>query len=230
MSVTRAERAAQSTGTTVGGVWPQVNLLPPEVGVSRKLKSTKRMLGYAVLGVVVVVAAGSGVAVVTAAAASAELARAQDDNAVLLAEQATYAEVPRVLGQISTAEGSRAAGMSTEIVWKPYLEALRAVTPAGVSYDTIGVNAATPVTAAPAPANVLATPGVGELVFTARSLVLPDMAAWMDAVDAIPHLSDPWFTSATLTDEEGAVYYQVSASVVIETSALALQYVPGEGE
>jgi Tfp pilus assembly protein PilN len=228
MTITRAET---TTSWGIGGaVWPQVDLLPPEVREGRKLKSTKRTLLFSVLGVVVVVTLAAGAAFVRAATASSELTAVQGETTVLLAEQTKYAEVPRVLGQISTAESARQAGMSTEILWKPYLEALRAVTPPGVSYDTISVTAATPVAAAPASTDALASASVGQIAFTARSTTLPDMSAWMDAISTVSGLGDPWFTSASLTDQDGAVFYQVSATVSIRDSAFAHRFVPKEGK
>jgi Tfp pilus assembly protein PilN len=223
MTTTRAETI---TSWGIGGaVWPQVDLLPPEVREGRKLKSTKRSLLFTVLGVVVVVTVAAGVAFFSAAAASSELTTVQGDTAVLLAEQTKYAEVPQVLGQISNAEAARQAGMSTEI-----FEALRAVTPAGVSYDDLTVAAATPVAAAPAATDVLAGASIGQIAFTARSTTLPDMSAWMDAISTVSGLADPWFTSAALTDDNGAIYYKVSATVSIRDSALAHRFVPEEGK
>ena len=228
MTITRVE---STTSWGIGGaVWPQVDLLPPEVREGRKLKATKRSLLFTVLGVVIVVTGAAAVAFISAAAASYELTTVQGDTATLLAEQTKYAEVPQVLGQISSAEAARQAGTSTEIIWKPYLEALRAVTPAGVSYDDLTVAAATPATGAPAATDVLAGASIGQIAFTARSTTLPDMSAWMDAVSSVSGLADPWFTSAALTDDNGAIYYKVSATVSIRDSALAHRFVPEKGK
>lgn len=234
MTVTRAERATKPRPGAAHGiettVRPQVNLLPPEVGQGRKLSALKRSLVYGVAGVLVLSIAGTGGALLSAASARSELVAVQDETATLLAEQATYAAVPQVLSRISNAEAARQAGMSTEIRWKPYLESLRAVTPPGVSYDNLAVNAATPLAPAPVPADALAVPGVGQIAFTARSLVLPDVSAWIDAINTVPGLGDPWFTTATLTDEDGAVFYTVTATVEIRDTALARTYVPQEGQ
>jgi hypothetical protein len=136
MTITRAEPA---TSWGIGGaVWPQVDLLPPEVREGRKLKSTKRALLFTVLGVVVALTLAAAAAFLSAAAAASELTAVQGDTTVLLAEQSKYAEVPRVLGQVANAEAARQAGLSTEILWKPYLEALRAVTPGSLLRQPVG--------------------------------------------------------------------------------------------
>jgi hypothetical protein len=229
--MTKTPKPAKPTSWDVGGgFWPQVDLLPPEVRQARKLKSLRRSLLIGVVGVAVVVALGGVAAFVSAAAASNELAGVQKDTATLLAEQTKYAEVPRVLARISTAEADRQVGMSTEILWKPYLQALQAVTPAGVSYDDITVAASTPLAPGPASTNTLAAPSMGQIAFTTRSLTLPDMSGWTDAISQVPGLGDPWFTTATLTDQNGAVYYKVTATVDINDTALAHRFVPAKGK
>lgn len=229
MTITRAERATPS-GSGAGAAWPQVDLLPPEVRIGRRLKATKRMLAIGVVGVVCVTAAGVVAAFADAANAGGQLVEAQKATAGLMAEQAKYAEVPQVLGKIAVVEADRQAGMSTEILWQPYLEALRAVTPPNVSYRTMSVIAQTPMAAGPTSANILAAPSIGQITFAARATTLPDISAWMDAIEQVPGLSDPWFDSAVLTDEDGNVFYQISASVSILDSALESRFVPEEGK
>jgi hypothetical protein len=229
MTITQAKTTTTLWGAG-GHFWPQVDLLPAEVREGRKLKSTKRALLMSVAGVAVVVSLAAVAVSVGAASASADLSRVQGQTSVLMAEQAQYADVPRVLTQISSAEAARQAGMSTEILWKPYLEALRAVTPKGVSYDDLTVAAATPIAAGPASTDALAAASVGQITFTARALTLPDMSAWMDAISTVPGLGDPWFTTATLTDDTGSLYYKVSATVAIRDSALAHRFVPEKGK
>ncbi|WP_448060700.1 PilN domain-containing protein [Cellulomonas hominis] len=220
MTLTRQEAPLVS----VSGVWPQVNLLPPEVRARRRLKRTKQLLLLGVAVAVLVAILGYVGALTVRNGAEDDLAQVEDENFSLLAEQATYSEVPDVLGRIDDAETDRAVGMSTEILWKDYLDALRAVTPAEVSYDSMTVTAATPMQGAPAATDVLAGPSIGQIAFTARSLSLPDTASWLDAIRAVPGLADPWFATATVTDEEGVVYFQISATVQLTDVALANRY------
>ncbi len=220
MTLTRQEAPLVSAS----GVWPQVNLLPPEVRARRRLKRTKQLLLLGVAVAVLVAVLGYVGALTVRSGAEDDLAEVDAQNAALLAEQATYAEVPALLGRINDVETDRAVGMSTEILWKDYLDALRAVTPEGVSYDTITVAAATPMQGAPAATDVLAGPSIGQIDFTARSLTLPDTASWLDAIRTVPGLADPWFSTATVTDDEGAVYFQVTATVRLTDVALANRY------
>ncbi|HEY0118361.1 MAG TPA: fimbrial assembly protein [Cellulomonas sp.] len=207
----------------VTNVWPQVDLLPPEVRAGRKLAQTKRLLVIAILGVVLISALGWVYALFTLRDANTEVANAQADTDRLTSAQAQYAEVPQIQSELSKTQSALDQATATEVLWKPYLEALRAVTPAQVSYDTLQVTVSNDPNAA-ASGDPLQAPSVGQLVFTGRSATVTDMSAWMDAVRSIPGLSDPWFTQASLTDDNGTAYYQVSGTVQIGTTALAHRF------
>ncbi len=204
-------------------VWPQVDLLPPEVRAGRKLGQTKRLLVLAVLAVVLLAVLGWVYAKFTLDSANQDLADAQVETDRLTAEQAKYAEVPQIQGQLSRANNALSSATATEVLWKPYFEALRAVTPAQVSYESLQVTMSNDPNAATS-GDPLQQPSLGQVVFTARSVTLPDIAAWMDAVSAVPGLSDPWFTQASMTDKDGSVYYQVSGTVQITSTALAHRF------
>ncbi|WP_250442755.1 PilN domain-containing protein [Actinotalea sp. C106] len=206
---------------------PQVNLLPPEVRAGRQLGRVKTWLGISVLIVILVAGMLFVWASFSATQAQNELTELQDTNQALLAEQAQYAEVPRVLGQLSETTEARELGMSTEVLWRPYLAAVAATAPAGVSFDTFGVNAATPTTPPTAPTDPLHAPNVGTLTFTARSLTLPDTADWIEQLAEVPGFTDPWLSSAQITDESG-VYYQLSGTVQITEDAYAQRFIDEE--
>ena len=203
----------------------QVDLLPPEVRAGRKLRQTKRLLAVVVVGVVFIGALGWVYALFALRDASSELSSAQANTERLSAEQAKYSDVPAVQRQLATAQAALVAGTSTEVLWKQYLEALRAVTPAGVSYDSLSVTMSDNPTAQGS-GDPLQQAGVGQIVFTARTSTVPDISSWMDAVRAVPGLSDPWFTQASLTDDQGIAYYKVDGTVQISDTALAHRFAP----
>lgn len=215
ISLTKPKQSASTS------VWPQVDLLPPEVRQERKLKRTKRLLAVALLAIVLLAVVGWVFAKFTLVAANREVADAQADTAKLTQQQAKYAGVPQIQSQLAAARTALSSATATEVLWKPYLEALRAVTPPNVSYQSLQVTLSSDPTATSAP---LQQPAVGQIVFTANAATLPDVAAWMDAVGQLPGLSDPWFTQAAVTDENGYVYYQVSGSVQITSAALAHRF------
>ena len=213
--------------TEVTSVWPQVDLLPPEVRQGRKLGQTKRLLVLGVLVVLLIGALGWVYSFKTLKDAQQELADAQARTEQLTAEQATYAEVPQIQSELARTQNALQLGTSTEILWKPYLEALRAVTPAGVSYDTMQVTLTTDPSQSVS-TDPLQAPSIGRIQITGRATTLPDLSAWMDAVRTIPGLADPWFTQAAITDDNGNVYYQITGSVQIADTALAHRFASAE--
>ena len=204
-------------------IWPQVDLLPPEVRAGRKLKAVQRLLVLAILGVVLVAAAGWVYSLLTLSDAKKEVATARGDTDRLNADQAKYAEVPQIQAELSTTQTALDQVTSSEVLWKGYLEALRAVTPPQVSYDTMQFAVSNSGGAAVS-ANALQAPSLGQIVITGRSATVTDMSAWMDAIRTIPGLSDPWFTQASLTDDNGVAFYQVSGTVQITSAALAHRF------
>jgi len=209
---------------------PQVNLLPPEIKASRGLKILKQWLALVVVIVIGLCAGGWVLAFLDKGKASDELTSAQDETARLQAEQQQYAEVPLVLGQLELTRQARELGMSTEVLWAGYYSAISAVLPAGASIDNLAVTQATPMTLPPAPASPLEAASIGQVQFAARSLTIPNTAAWVDALNSVPGFADAWVSSAAISEdaESGTIYYTVSASAQVNADAYALRFIPSD--
>lgn len=227
---TTLTRPRQKSGaaTALSGTLPQVNLLPPEVRAARGLRVTKRWLGLALVVTVVACVAAYGYAMLTAAAAQSGLEEAQAETARLQTEAAKYAEVPVVLRALDDAKTARETGMSTEVQWKAYLDAITAVLPANVSIDSMVQTGASPIAAAPAPTDPLQLPSVGQIQFTGRTSTTPDTAAWVDALNSIPGFSDAWVSSAAVTEDEEGIYYTVAATVQVTDAAYSHRFAATE--
>jgi Tfp pilus assembly protein PilN len=214
-----------STSIVVG--LPQVNLLPPEVRAARGLRSIKRWLVIALLVTIALCGLLYVVNIAQAQAADDELMDAQSETARLTLEQAKYAEVPRVLNQLDVTNSTRTIAMSTDVLWKSYLDAITAVLPEGVSLDVVSMTGATPMTPLAAPASVLQSARVGEIVLTGRSLSLPDTAALIDELNSIPGLGDAWVTAAVVdSDPEFGIYYKIDGSVQVRAGAFSDRFEP----
>ena len=209
---------------------PQVNLLPPEVRSARGLKVVKRWLASAVVLSLLLAAGLVGLAVLAQRDADAELAVAQAETDRLMAEQEKYAEVPIVLRRLDLIERAREVGMSTEVLWSPYLSAIAATAPEGVNIESVTVTSTTPMSLPTAPANPLQALSAGTITFTAGSLTVPDTAAWLDGLGTIPGFADAWFSSATIAEIDGTTYYSVSATVQFSDQAYARRFVATEEE
>jgi hypothetical protein len=230
MTIAKTAPAAPLTSFAASGAWPQVDLLPPEVRARRKLAGTKRLL---LLGIAVVLLASVLVFVlasIAALAARTDLANVQRDNEALVAESNKYAEVPAVLGQIDATKTAREMGFSTEILWQPFIEAIRAVTPAGVSIADLTVTVNTPTSSTSTTNDPLAAPSVGTVTFNGTAATPIDTSLWLDALDSLPGFNDPWFSTEMLSDTEGVVTYKISSSVQITDEVFAQRFVPEEGK
>ncbi|MEP7763987.1 fimbrial assembly protein [Sanguibacter sp. 25GB23B1] len=225
----KASPKPRSSGGNLGAPErPQVDLLPPEVRAGRGLQRIKRWLALSLVLAVVVAGLGYGWAHLTDQAANDHLAQAQDDAAGLAREKAKYAEVPVVLSAIEDVTLARTFGLSTEVAWTPYVSAIAAVLPAGVSIDSFAVTQGSPLSPALMAGDPLSDAGLGSIVFSARSLTIPDASAWLAALDSIPGFMDPTLQSASITDEEGTVYYSVTSTIQIDVSALTHRFLEGE--
>jgi hypothetical protein len=209
---------------------PQVNLLPPEVRAARGLVHVKRWLAVSVLVVVILTAFAYGFALLEGKSADNDLAEAQTETARLATEAAKYAEVPSVLSDLKRADDARVQGMSTEVLWKPYADAVTAVLPPAVSIDTFVVTQATPWLDAQPSLEPLLDPGVGTIVFSVRASTLPDSAAWLDALNSIPGFSGATFSAAAIAQDTGAPYYEVSSSVQVLDTAFSNRFAITEGK
>jgi len=216
---------SKSAGTVIAGL-PQVNLLPPEVRAARGLRSIKRWLVIALLATLVVCGLLYMVNVAASRSADDALLDAQAETARLTVEQGKYAEVPRVQQQLATTETARTQSMSTDVEWKSYLDAITAVLPEGVSVDILAMNAATPMAPLGASGNMaVASPRVGEIQLTARSMTLPDTAKMIDALNSVPGLGDAWVSAAVVTsDPDHGVYYKIDGTVEVLDAALSHRF------
>lgn len=200
---------------------PQVNLLPPEYGARRALAALKRRLLFALVVVLAVAVVAYGVAFTSLTAARAEQARAEEETTSLLQQQQQYAEVPQVLGQLARAEDARTLGMSTEILWAPYLRAVGAVMPEGVLLSQFAMTGATPMLAPAPPSNPLQDETVSALAFEAISDQLVDTADWVDALNAMPGFHDAWVSTAKADEYNGQPVYRYTSTVRVTADAYA---------
>ncbi|KGM14255.1 hypothetical protein [Cellulomonas bogoriensis] len=208
---------------------PQVNLLPAEIRASRSLRTLKRLLALALVGVVVAAAVGFVGSMLFAQAAERELEAERAETARLIAEQRQYSEVPRVLADLDAATRARLLGSSTEILWAGYLEDLMTVSPSDVAFTSIRTSGATPMQPGATVSNPLHQPSVVTLEFQGHALELPDVARWAEQLESIPAFQDAYVTFTGRTEGssgplEGIEYYDVTGSVQVTDEAYARRF------
>lgn len=206
------------------GSQPQVNLLPPEIRSARGLRVVQRMLGLAMLAVLALVGLGYLYAANQVSRAESDLDEAQAETTRLLAEKAQYMPVTAVLDQLTATDVARRLVMASEIYVGPYLGAITAVTPAGVTLDTVTYTGASPTVLAPTPANTLVQPGVGEIDIIGRAPMPVDTIAWARALNTIPGLRNAWVEATTVGGTDSVSYQVINVSVTVDISALANRF------
>lgn len=206
-------RTRSASPSLLGVTLPQVNLLPPEVRAARGLRVVQRWLAVALVVTLLLCVGAFGLSMLTAGMAASDLEAAQARTVELQTETGKYAEVPQVLDALAASTAGRQLGMSTEVRWKSYLDAVTAVLPENVSIESMTMTGATPLSPAVAPADILQPVSAGQLEISGRTATLPDTAAWIDSLNSVPGFVDARVSSAAVSGEDGTVYYTVAASV-----------------
>lgn len=200
----------------------QVNLLPQHVRDARKVRAVRRLLGLGLIGLLALGAVSYGAVMYEGHDAQEQLTTAQAESARLATEEAKYAEVPRVKAKAAQVKAARvAATTQTEILWQPVLASFTASLPSGTTVQTLTSKLTEPTTTK---ADPLAVAGVASLQFTARSDTVPDVAAWMDSLAAIPGFTDVRISAATQTDDKGRTSYDVQGTLQLSDALLAHRF------
>ncbi len=220
--------APPSAGMTFVRV-PQVNLLPPEVAVKQGLRAVRRWALLALGVVVLVVALVYVVSSVELAQARGDLNRAQDTTARLTAEQASYSEVPQVLGELNDVKATQELATSTEVLWKPYIDSIRGALPEGGELSSLQASGASPVLLPPGPVDVRGAQGVGPLTHMPTTPTFPNVADWSDALSTVPGLRDARVQSVTEdSSSEGPAGYTVTMTMQYDETALSGRFAAEE--
>jgi cytoskeletal protein RodZ len=208
----------------VGGE-PRVKLLPREVVERKKAKALKRRLLVAVLGVIVIVAAGIAIATVSMTSANASLLAAHAQTASLLQQQAKYSEVTKIKSDAASIQASQKLATAQEISWQPYIASIEATLPAGSSITSITAGIDSPFTATTAPPVPLQGPRIATVSLTV-SMPQGSIAGWLQSLPSLKGYVDATPDSVSLTV---AGTYVVAATIHVNSDALANRFVKVEG-
>lgn len=213
-------RTSATDELIIGGE-PRVDLLPPIVKARQRGKVLRRNLGFAVVAVVVLVAAGAGVAFWQAAVSQAQLATVQQRTTELLAEQAKFVEVRQVQDDVDLSMAARQVGASTEVDWKAYLEKIRRALPSDVTIDTVDISAASPLVLFEQPTVPLQAARIATIMITLTSPGLPTVPDWLEEMKALPGYADGSPTSIKRSDTSA---YQVDLTLHINEGAYSNRF------
>ncbi|PPK96002.1 Tfp pilus assembly protein PilN [Kineococcus xinjiangensis] len=194
----------------------RVDLLPPEIEEGRRFNRLRAGLALGLVGVLGIAGAAYAITLGHVDRAGEALAAEQARTSTLQAEQAKYAEVPKILSEIEAVERLHADATAYDIAWYGYLDSIAGSAPEKVALKSLTFTVTPPSLTNPpdaAAANPLAVPGVGTVDITGETTSQETVAAWMDSLGAIPGFSQPALSSSAFAKETGLVTFVTSATV-----------------
>lgn len=222
------DKGSTATVSVMAAVYavPRVNLLPDEILAERKLKRTQAALGALVLAVTGVVATGFLLASAAVTTAEQDLEAERTRTQALTAQEAEYAEVPLVMGQVEAAVQAQGQAMAQDVLWFEYLNRLSASYPKDVWLRDMAVVMAAPTTDPAASAGEGRSGAVASITFNGTGLVHSDVAAWLDALDTIKGFQNATYSTAERTEVDGRVVVDFTSTVEVSVDALSLRFEP----
>jgi Tfp pilus assembly protein PilN len=219
--VAKAVKSNSGANLLVVGGEPRVHLLPKEVIERKKSKATSRRLGFGVVGVAVIVAAGVVVATLSMMSANTALSSAQAQTVLLQQQQAKYGQVTKIKADAAAIQASQKLATAQEIAWQPYITDLQATLPAGASITAITAGIDSPF-AAPTSTTVIPLQGPRIATLTA-TLVMPQgsISGWLNSLAALKGFVDANPDSVIVATGGD---YTVAVTIHVNSGALANRF------
>lgn len=215
-----------STTTAVTtATFPRVNLLPPEIAEETRFRSVRALLALSVVGALAIVGGAYVFASGQVSDAEETLAAAQATNATLKAEEAKYAEVPRVYAAVALAQKQLYVAMGQEVRYSYVLNDLALTIPDDVWLTSLtveqNVDGTEPVEGA------WGSPAIGTVSYKGTAVSYNDVAAWLDVLGKNSDLTDPYLSSAKAGEPIGDTdVLEFESSAALTTDALSNRYAP----
>ncbi|MDX6199349.1 MAG: type pilus assembly protein PilN [Actinomycetota bacterium] len=171
---------------------PRVNLLPPEIAETRRVRRIQIGLGGAVLGAVGVVALLYVAASSSVSSAQTDVDAATATNTHLQAETAKYRDVTAAYDRAAAAQAMLTQAMGEEVRYSRLLTDLSLSVPENVWIKSLTFSQA------PAPAALGSTvSGIGTMTVSGIGFKHDDVAVWLESLAGQKSYTNPYFTSST---------------------------------
>lgn len=187
--------------------FPRVNLMPAIVADEARAHRAKMVLVGATVASVLAVGGLYLMALGSVNDAQNELDAASAQSAVLNAEAAKYADVPKVQAQVAYSQTQAYQALGGEVRWSFLLNNLSLTVPAGTSLQSFqavvsefppaGAAAAKPGSGQTSYNGVLGHPGVGTITYSGEATGYPQVAAFLDSQAKQVTLIDPYVNTVT---------------------------------
>lgn len=210
-------------------VQPGVNLLPPEVHQRRAARKVRAYLLLAIGVVLALVVVGVLWADGKVREAEDRLQAAEDEHADLLAEEATYWEVPIVLAELKNAENAETLAMWRDILWEPYALEIVDALPDDVIFEWYAVQSPGAIDGSLVPNHPFENDAYAWIQFEGYVATRPDAAEWMESIEAIKGFENAYIEFVELegdADEADSSIYSFKGDVDVTIDALSGRYLP----
>jgi hypothetical protein len=212
--------SAPIEGLTIGGE-PRVHLLPPQVLARKKGRAVRRRLGIAVVGMLILVAAGFGLAQVMSISAQSALTDAQAQTSTILQQQAKFNNVERVKSDSSSILTSQKTATTTEILWKPFVAEFQNSLPGDASITILAASLDDSAGAAPATSTDPLDQTHIATVTASVTMKQSEISGWLNTLPGITGFVD--VTPNSVTKGENGIY-TVATTIHIDKDALANRF------
>jgi Tfp pilus assembly protein PilN len=208
--------------------FPTPDLIPPAILVRRQVRRSKRIVLFALLGVLVLLTGLYVVGRMQLASATAELAVSQQRLRDAEAEKAKYAEVPAVYAAVDAARAELAQAMGNEVQVARLVADLAAIMPPNVSLTQVSM-----VIGAEEQGDTVAksteeavTPLVGAVTFSGEAATFNDVSQWIETLRNTPDYQNVILTDVSRDATNGV--YQFSNTAELTDQALSGRYVEAD--
>jgi Tfp pilus assembly protein PilN len=210
--------------------FPRVNLIPTEIAQEAKVRRSKMVLASTVAATIAAVGGLYVMAASDVSSAQEQLDTARSTSASLAAEQAKYADVPKVQADLHSAQLQQFAAVGGEVRWSTVLNNLAITIPPGVSLTSFqatvtGATATGTSTGAPAAnasvSSMLGLPGVGSIAFDGEARDTSRVAAFLESLTKSSGLVDPFATQVNGGVAGGTTNIGATAPSTTKTSVVS---------
>ncbi len=205
---------------SIGGD-PWIDLMPAEVRAERRLRRARYGQTFGLILIIVAIFVASELLNQATLRVQHHLALEKSENEQLLNRKTSLVDVHKINSEIDTLYLGQRVGMTTEINWKTYLDAVQATLPKGVNIERINIEAQTPLE--PFPQSNVPQEGsrVATLRLVATSPTLPQISVWLSAIASLPGYSDA-SPDSVIANELGI--YTVSIAIHINNTAFTNRF------
>ncbi len=218
-----------------GSAFPVARLIPQSVADIKRVRRARRIAVVGIGGAVLAVAGLWMMGSSQVTEAEQELADAQATSGLLAAQQAKYADVPRVASELANAKQDLQLALGSEVLWSSVLAKLTATAPKGVTLTKVTASLPESAGQVPAPAASGSAGSTSEVVIPAGKLTIAGsassyalVAGWLDALAADKLLLDPRLTHASAESGEGSPGVGFDNTVELAPGAKSGRYVTKE--